>query len=68
MPHTDYASQINNLIDVTTLLTFLVEEEDIVDSDFDVESGDSEVEREAEGQQEDKMIAKEERQVSNEVL
>lgn len=39
-----------------------------MDSDFDVESGDSEVEREAEGQQEDKMIAKEERQVSNEVL
>jgi hypothetical protein len=45
-----------------------VEEEDIVDSDFDVESGDSEVEREAEGEQEDKMIEKEERQVSTEVL
>jgi hypothetical protein len=53
---------------ITPLSTFLVDEEDIVDSDFDVESGDSEVEREAEGEQEDKMIEREERQVSTEVL
>ncbi|KAJ2960076.1 hypothetical protein NQZ79_g4478 [Umbelopsis isabellina] len=39
-----------------------VEEEDIVDSDFDVDSGDSEVEREVEGLEEDKIIAREERQ------
>ncbi|KAI9288845.1 YL1 nuclear protein-domain-containing protein [Umbelopsis sp. AD052] len=45
-----------------------VEEEDIVDSDFDVESGDSEVEREAEGEQEDKMIEKEERQARKVVV
>ena len=53
---------------ITPISTFLVEEEDIADSDFDVESGDSEVEREAEGEQEDKMIEKAERQVSTEVL
>lgn len=41
-----------------------MEEEDIVDSDFDVDSGDSEVEREVEGLEEDKIIAREERQVS----
>jgi hypothetical protein len=40
-----------------------VEEEDIVDSDFDVDSGDSEAEREVEGLEEDKLIAREERQV-----
>lgn len=34
-----------------------------MDSDFDVDSGDSEVEREAEGEEEDRLIAKEERQV-----
>ncbi|CAM0141982.1 unnamed protein product [Umbelopsis sp. WA50703] len=39
-----------------------VEEEDIVDSDFDVDSGDSEAEREVEGLEEDKLIAREERQ------
>lgn len=46
-----------------TCYSVIVEEEDIVDSDFDVDSGDSDVEREVEGQEEDRLIAKEERQV-----